>query len=234
MAIKDVKRVSTMMMQDGYFSMSYYARRFKYSRELFLAVILLVVASLGFFSYRWYTGYREQSAQQALADSVELFKKASQAGTPDDWASVATQLQLAYDQHSHASIAPYFLAYKSQALVEQGKDDEARATMEVMVKGLSATSPLAPLFKIRYALMLLDAADETEQHRGLQALESLAYDVHNTQQDMALFYMGSYYASQDKTEQARQAWQDLVSKQENFPSSPWVQEAQEQLSFLKK
>src|SRR5262249_7202296 len=110
MAIKDVKRFSAMMMQDGYFSMTKYMRHFKYARELFLAIVLLVVAALGFFSYKWYVGYREQSAQQALADAIELFRKASATGTADDWSSVATQLQLAYDQHSHSYSAPYFLA----------------------------------------------------------------------------------------------------------------------------
>lgn len=234
MAIKDMKKFSTMMIQDGYFSLTKYSRHVKYARELFLAIILLVVAALGFFSYRWYTSYREQSAQQALADAIELFRKASASGSADDWSSVATQLQLAYDQHSHSYSAPYFLAFKSQALAELGKDDEARSTMEAMIKAVPASSPLAPLFKIRYALMLLDAADEADQHRGLQTLESLAQDTHNRFQDMALFYLGDYYAAEGKTEQARQIWHELISKQETFASSPWVQEAQERIGYLKK
>ncbi len=234
MAIKDVKRVTTLVMQDGYVSVTDFARRFKYARELFLAVVLLAVAGLGFFSYKWYTGYREQAAQQALADAVELFKKTSEAGTSDDWAAVATQLQLAYDQHSHAAIAPYFLVFKSEALSAQGKDAQARETMETMVKGLSAASPLAPLFKIRYALMLLDATDEADQQKGLQSLEALAHDVHNRYQDMALFNLGSYYAAHQKIEQARQSWQELVAKADQFAGSPLVEEAQAQLGMLKK
>lgn len=234
MALKDIKRFSTMMVQDGYFTLTKYSRYFKYARELFLAVVLLIVAALGFFSYKWYVGYREQSAQQALADSIELFKKAANSGSQDDWATVATQLQHAYDQHSHSHSAPFFLVFKSQALAEQGKDLEAREAMESVVKAIPASSPLASLFKTRHALMLMDAEDEAEQRRGLQALESLAQDAHNRSQDMALFYLGSYYEAHDKVEQALQTWQELISKQETFASSPWVQEAQQRVGYLKK
>jgi predicted negative regulator of RcsB-dependent stress response len=235
MAFKEVKQFSNAFVQQGYFSVSRYVRQFKYARELFLAGVLLVVAILGFLSYRWYVSYREQAAQQALAESIELVHKASAANTPDEWASVATRLQLAYDQHSHSYMAPYFLAFRAQALSEMGKKAEAQELMETVVKTIPASSELAPLFKTRQALMLLDAHDEQEQRRGLQLLQALAQDIHNRAQDMAQFYLGSYFAAHGKTEEAFQAWHTLINNQQDGKyTSPWVAQAQRQLSVLKK
>ena len=207
---------------------------FKYTREVFIGIALLGILGLSFLTYRWYVTYREQAAQKVFAEYMIAYNQAMQSGSEQDWARAEVLLKLGYDRHARSYIAPYFLAFQAQALIQQGKKQEALAAMNAMVAAASAKSPVFNLFKTKRALMMLDAEDESMQQQGLEELMQLGREAKNIYNDMALFYLGRYYWALDKIDEARTIWQELVDGQwhEQLAPSPWVQEAKQKLNQI--
>ena len=207
----------------------------RYLKEICIGLGVILLGLGGYFGYRWYVTYREQGAHHALADYLHDYQLVSQADTPAELQRVESLFSLGYTRHKNSSIAPLFLALRSDAQLKEGNDAAALDGLQQAISALPSDSPVVPLFKLKRALILLDSPDDTMQKNGLQELVVLARDKENQYNDMALFYLGRYYWAIDNVADAKKAWQELVdsgwSSHQVYPS-PWIQEASDRLKQI--
>ena len=207
-------------------------KKFKYIKELLILLCILGSIGSGFFFYRIYVVYREQTAQKALAQYVQEYHQI-QDGKPADWQRIAALFQLGSEQQSNSYLAPYFLLFQATALLRENKQQEALLVMDKLVEQ-SVHSPLLPLFKIKRVLIKLDESDEIMQKSGLEELEKLAKNKKNKFRDTAQFYLGYYYWANSYVAQAQKIWQILVDDQykEKLAPSPWVDFVKKKLEHI--
>lgn len=230
--IKSVFHIVGQYILDLFGGERSYARR--YLRELIIITLVLAGTFGGYLGYRWYVVSREQAAHQTFAQAMYEYQTAIRSNSPAELATVDALIARGYDQHKASNIAPLFLALKADIQLQRNDVTQAMETLQQLVTALPATSPLAPLYKAKRALILLDSSDEALQKNGVDELLSLARDKSNKVNDMALFYLGRYYWSKNDLDDAKRVWQELVnsySMQEAYPS-PWVQEASQALKQL--
>jgi predicted negative regulator of RcsB-dependent stress response len=200
----------------------------KNRRQVMMGLILVAIGSIFFFVYRMWSGYRNQSAQLRLGSLIESYDSAMREKN-QDWDALVKKFQEGYEENSASDLASYFLVYQAELLLSQGKKDEALTVLDKAISQLGSAS-LAPLYKMKRALIKLDSADASLQKEGQSELEALAHDKTNQFNDSALFYLGRYYWSSDDTSAARQTWQKLVDehRDETVPSA-WVAQAKHYL-----
>jgi len=194
------------------------------------AGVLVIILGI-FFGWRMYVSYREESAHAAFAQQLDLYNQAK-AGK-NTWANVEMAFKVAHSQHSGSYLAPYFLAFQADALVQQQKTTEALMVMNTMLDALPHSSPFYGLYAGKRALIKLDSNEQTVQQEGLQELTALAQDVHNVHNDMAQFYLASYNWSKNNVDQARQLWQSLADANKQAAiASPWATMAADKLEQI--
>src|SRR5436305_13738931 len=104
-----------------------------------IIITLLIGATLGFclYSYMLYRRQQNQNAHKALMECLKHFEAPVTqekdqeidldtimfTSREEKWNKVATLFHNAYANHSSAGIAPFFLIFESEALMNQGKRD---------------------------------------------------------------------------------------------------------------
>jgi len=211
---------------------SIFGRNFKYGKEITGAVLAALLASAGYFGYRWYSVHQEEVAQQLFAHNVEEFDRVMQEGKKEDWANIESLFKLGYEQYSGTGLAPFFLVYQSQAMLKQEKHKEAFDVFESAVNKMKSDAPLTGVYKTSLALMRLDSQDQTMREVGLKDLENLTKDSMSTSYDIASYYLGLYYMTNNDSAKATEIWQKLIDSQKivaKAGQSPWAMMAQQKL-----
>lgn len=154
------------------------------------ALVGLLVA--GWYGYSWYNRSKEQAAYKDLAESLDAYSKVRQSmgHGEEKWTDIERGFKEGAQRNSSSKLQPYFLVFQADALIEQGKHQEALPLMDKAVSLLSKSNPLYYQYAIKRALMKTDAADEATQKQGRQELADLAKDATNPLQDMARYYAG--------------------------------------------
>lgn len=211
---------------------TWYARYLKYTREITIALLFAAILVGGFVGYRWYRSTQEDAAQLLFAEGMELYQQAN-AGSVQ-WPQVELFFNLGYERHKNSKLAPYFLAFKADALSQQKKNNEAISALSQAIDQMNAKVPFKTMYQTKLALLQMDNTDATMQEKGLQSLKALAEDTANKESDVAQYYLGLYYWTQNDMTQARTIWQQLISSQmsEQHAMSPWAAMAEEKLSHL--
>lgn len=206
----------------------------KYVRIFFVLTTLVVLLIGGYVGYRWYIVWREQNAYHTFADYVDDYQMVSKKNRLEEWQRFDSLLSFGYMQHKTSNLAPFFLALRADAQIQQKQYNTAIATLQDAINVLPDDSPIGPLFKTKRALLLLDSSDEVLQQNGLQEIVQLARDKNNHYNDIALFYLGRYYWAKDALKEAKTAWQELVDNNTinaAYPS-PWASQAQTALNQI--
>ncbi len=203
-----------------------------------VAGLLVLGVAGGYGGYRWYKITVETSAQKSFSDCMYVYKEALnrsiQPSTQEQekqgknlWEEAEIAFKLAYQQHTHSDLAPFFLAFQSDALMHQGKTPEALELLDTAINKIGKKSPYNALYRIKRALIQID--NEALRSNGLQELEKLKNEKNNKFKDMTLFYLGSYFWSMNDLDQARSIWQQLIDEfgtdTEGPGVSPWVNQA---------
>ncbi len=203
--------------------------RYPYAKEIVVAVVIVAVAAIIFWSYRSYHSHQESSAQIDFAHALESYQ-AAQRGGAVTWPQLEILLQSGYEQHKKSSFAPYFLVYQSEAQIKQHKLSEAAGTLEKVLSLMPKDSPLLNLYKTKLALIEMDLPEK--QQAAVEKLHALAYDKENHFNDYALYYLGLFTENQGQKEEAQKIWKELAESQHNehrLAQSPWVLLAKEKL-----
>ena len=225
------------MAKQNVFGQWYNLVQQKYSgvpRYLFIGCCLGLAGVVAFFSLHQYRSRQEQIAQRVFSEAAMEFEKAV-SGSEESWVTLELIAGIGYEKHKNSVLAPYFLALQAEVLIHRGSIDQAVVVMKKMVDMLSPSSPLFFLYKTKYALMKIDATEDSLVREGIDELKKLAEDNNNIYQDEARFYVGAYQLAEDDRVSAVATWQSLVDDFGIYTgqsASPWAQRAREQLLFV--
>jgi len=202
-----------------------------YVKEILIGASVALVLLFSVWGYRSYRAGKDAKAQLALAEAVYAYQQAAQ-DKGITYSHAELLLQEGYDAYSSTRLAPYFLVFKAEAQVHQGNLNGAVETLSKALILIPENTPLHNMYKTELALMQLDGDNEEAQTEALESLKSLAFDENNAARDHALYYLGSYYWSKNDIEQAKQAWNALITigNQDKLSSSGWAAHVQEKLA----
>ena len=204
----------------------------KYSKPVYTVLLCALVGVSAYSAYGWYATHKEQAAQKVFAECIHEYQKALVDSKM--WPNVDMVFKHGYKQHSASTLAPYFLAYRADALYQQDKKDEARELMNQMVQKIPASSPVYNVYRTKMALMNIDGDDADVKQSGFKELETLAHDAKNINRDEALYYLGMYHWSNNELAQAKTVWQELAAMQgaDKQSRSPWASAVEEKLQQI--
>lgn len=193
------------------------------------AVLVALIATGGFWGYKKYVMHREQAAQKVFADCMHEYTMVL-AGN-GTWENVEELSRVGYEDHKNSNLAPYFLALQADALLAQNKQEEAAKIFDTLLTSLPKKSPLYSLYATKRALINIDRGESAgAATMGLEQLKALADDTKNLQRDVALYYLGLYYWSENSIQEAQKAWQELIDMQQDQKvPSPWAARAREKM-----
>jgi hypothetical protein len=205
----------------------------RFVREAVVATLVGIVLLLGYVGYGMYATSREQKAHRAFAEGVELFEQALSAQGSQEpetkqkmrWQEAEAAFKIGYKQYSSSRLAPFFLAFQSEASLHLGEVAQAIALLDAMLSTLGKSSPFYGPYAIKRALIQLDQSDAAEQKKGLESLKKLADDASLSSQDLALYHLGEYYNGHGSPALAQEAWKKLrdIGKDTKPPMpSPWA------------
>jgi predicted negative regulator of RcsB-dependent stress response len=193
-----------------------------YSRPLMIAGAVIAAGSAGIYYYHAQRVQTEQAALIAYSEVMADYNKAF--NKPELWADVIQASQMGHRQYSGTVYGPLFIIVKAEALIQQGKLDEALPTMKEGLAALSRSMPLYNVYATKYALMQLDNADAAVAQQGVESLKKLAHDIKNQQRDEAMYNLYHYYTRNGNQQEAQAIKEEASALAKSFESSPWIQD----------
>jgi len=219
----------------------------KQDKELRIyGIVILVVALVGgsYFGYRWMSERWTQKSQLAFSESYELYQqaistqfneKAKNEDKKELWEQTEIDFKQAYEHNKRSSLAPFFEAFRSQALNYQGDREESLKMMRQAIKNMSSGNPYRGLYDVELAFMLLDGTAE-EVAEGLKQLTAVADNDKSNFQDMARYYLGVYFTIAGEPDNAVGYWKKIkeepLATKFSKGKSPWYQLAKMKLVEL--
>ncbi len=182
------------------------------------AALALVIVVGG---WNWYAGRRAEEAQRLISEGLNLFNgSADPAGARvGRYAEALPLFEKAADRAKGSSAGDVALFYQASSLQKLGRAREAVPLFE-RVAAHATDRALGDTAKAMLAEAYAksgDVAKAVETLRALAADPASAYPP-----DQALLEAGKLLEAQGKDAEARQAWQDVVSK---YPQGAAVAEA---------
>ncbi|MFH1461767.1 MAG: hypothetical protein ABIF12_02375 [bacterium] len=142
----------------------------------------------------------------------------------DKWQAVDEVFNKFYLKNKTAGIAPFFLAYRVEALLNLDKLSQAIDVQMLLLKNIPSRSAAKNYNNIKLALMQIDTNIDERLNTGLDLLKKLAYEQGNIVQDEALYHLGQYYWNIKNFKEAANYWNQLTIKfgKASKNPSPWV------------
>ncbi len=214
-------------------------------RKILAAAAGVAVISTGVFGYRTYRRGIEQAAYQDFVGALASFngsvtsttKKADDdkitfATNEEKWQTVETNFARGYENHRSSALAGAFQLFRAEALIQQGKLDEAIAITRLAVESLSSRE-VADFYRVKLALMLIDQGTDASKQEGLHSLEMLAADQHGSAESIALYRLGEYFWTMQNFDRAKGYWQQFVGKfGDESTLSAQIDDVKQKLSLL--
>ena len=210
------------------------------------AVLGLTFLGIGYSFYRVKVQQRAQlSFSEALkyydakvilpgsTEELEDFNTVTFKSEDEKWANVVKVFQDAYSENKGATIAPFFRAYQSDALVRLGDLSQAIKVLKDAIKFMP-NSELKSYYQVKNALMCLDSENKDFKEEGLSLLKGFALDQKSSIHDMVLYYLGEHYFDNKNFDEARNYWNQLTlmySKSSEKPSW-WAEQARPKLKLI--
>jgi tetratricopeptide (TPR) repeat protein len=230
-------------------------KKVKEHQNRILAIIGLIAAiSGGMLGYLYYKRMRAERAYTALTEALEYFdapvKKADDAKDDDfnflnkkeftseaeKWTKVDSVFKSGYEANEGSGIAPFFLAYRAEALVKLNNLPKAIEIMRIALSRMP-NHKVKSYYEVKLALMLIDARSAAAVEEGVKILKKLSRDDKNIAHDTALYFLGEYFWYEKKFNEAKNYWNQLLLEyekevtQDKYPS-PWVGPAKEKLRLI--
>lgn len=166
-------------------------------RRIVIAGGLVVTALLVAGGAWWWHGCRceakNRKAQMAFSEDLKKFDtlKRDPKTQSAAWDDVQKSFGRDYEQYADSSLAPYFLAFQSEATARTGNHAEAVILLERAIEKMGNTAPLYYLYAVKLATLIIESPETAE--RGRKELLALANDRKNPYQGLA-WYQLWYYA----------------------------------------
>lgn len=215
----------------------------KYLRELLIALFMVITIGSGYFLYRFYAQHREQQAFVALSEVIDSYMQSqyfAQSLNPEKdrekivqaWSDTEILLDALYKENINSDVAPYFLVYKSNIVLERDRDvDHAIEILDNALKSLSKNSIMGSCYRMKRIEMGMDSKNEQTRQRAVADLIAAAEDTKSYTNQKALFSLGNYYLSIGESAKAQAMFQKLVDQSDSTAliKSPWLALAEEKL-----
>ncbi len=161
-------------------------------RSQYYGIGLVVLAALciaGWYGYSRYRGMQEQAAYKDLAESIDGYVKAHSLDQgAQKWIDVERAFDVGAQRHASSNLYPYFLAYKAEALVQQGKLKEAAGLLDTVVSKINTQQPLHSVYALKRALVKIDSDDELLRKQGKDELATIVNDPKSLVHTLAAHY----------------------------------------------
>jgi len=228
---------------------NFYEFTLKYKNHLFV-LLLFAIAFLGLsIGYLFYKAGLQKRAQKDLVKDITILQ--APVHTPDmksealkldsefftsqeeKWTKVLQNFESSYQKNKSAGIAPMFLAYQAEALINLGKIDNAVQVLKKLVE-ISPESVAKSFYKVKTALVGIDSDNKELEKNGLENLRYIALDSQNAVQPMALYYLGQYYWFVKNFDEAKNYWNQLILKygKKTEKHSEWADRAKIYLKLI--
>ena len=151
----------------------------------------------------------------------------------EKWVKVESLFRKGYEDNKSSGLAPIFLAYQSEALLNMGKNLEAISVLKKAVN-LVSSEEVKSYYQVKLALMQIDSDDKNMQNDGLSILKELAVNDKCVANDRALYHLGNYFWNSKKFDEAKNYWNQLVLKYGKSAEKPsfYVSKAKPKLKLI--
>jgi len=167
-------------------------------------------------------------------DSESNYPGARYFSTHDEkWQQTEQVFRQGYEKHKNTEMAPIFLAFQSEALINLGKVEQAMQNLNSVVAQLKIQD-LKDCYKVKLALIKMDLNDESLLKQGLSELTAIANSDGCAASEIALYHAGAYFWNSKKYEEAKGYWQRLLVKTtaKAGQTSVFAPEVREKLSLI--
>ncbi len=237
----------------------------EYKDQLLILALVLIIVGGGYFSYSYYKEGIETNAHATFieclqyvdarvgdADKKGALEEVESFDTEEQkWIRVEESFRDGYEKHKSSGLAPIFLSYRSEALFNLGKAEEAIKILKQSIKDCSSQE-LKQLYLVKLALMQMDSDEAEEKEIGIKLLTALTDQVKfaelinkidsktslvwgiNYVHDLALYRLGEYYWFKKNFDLVKNYWNQLLlkyGKNTKTPSS-WAALAYDKLKLI--
>jgi len=221
----------------------------QHKKEFLIGVIVFIGCIVLFIGYGYYKDSAQKRAHKDLVKALKVFNMPVRTDETQDelrmdrkffvsnkekWTEVERVFADFYQQNKGASIAPMFLVYQSEAILNLGKLNKAIEILSYAVGYMNKRFAARYYYEIKLALMEIDSDIKAFNSEGLGTLKRIALDQSNYAQDMALFRLGEYFWYKKKFSDAKNYWNQLVLKfgKKSKHPSVWAELAKEKLRLI--
>lgn len=196
----------------------------EHKKYVLVGTLALALAGGGIVWYRWYSINLAQQAHKTLVETLKVFEAPIQKASPtgkrnpeqfysasEKWTQVATLCADAYNQFSNTSLAPFFLTYQAEALLQMRKHDEALVLIKQAHAQLKSQA-LRDFMSVKIALIGMDCSTQAMQQEGFLELKRLAENSNHMAHEFALYSLGLYFWDNKEFAQAKNYWQQMLVK----------------------
>lgn len=213
---------------------SFFGNSGKSSRLSQLLTIVIVFAGIGYGGlrvYRWYTAGQEAKAQKEFSEAMYLYLQAT--AQPDNWEDVAGAFALGYEHHRNSNLAPFFKFFEAEALLEQGKREDAIKMTQDALNALEKNNPYYSFYAVKLALMKMESSVDEVRQEGLMSLEEIG-SADSGAQDMASYYLGDHYWENNELKKAQDIWKKVIAVKSDDKKdvSPYVELVKQKLKQI--
>ncbi|OGB86133.1 hypothetical protein A3J41_00500 [candidate division TM6 bacterium RIFCSPHIGHO2_12_FULL_38_8] len=216
----------------------------KYLKETLIGTLLAICLIGGYFLNKFYVQSREQQAFVALSEVVDSFmhsQRTAQSMEQKDkekieqaWQDTQILLDALYKDNSSSYLAPYFLVFKAQVILERDHNvDAAIQVLDDALKSISSTTEIGSLFHLKRIKMGFDSKNLETREKAFKDLLAMTQDCAAYGYQEALYTLGLYLISKGDAAGSQAAFKQLVDNADAkaLIKSPWVILAQEKLGL---
>lgn len=208
---------------------------YRFGREIALSIAVAGLAFGAYKGYQWHRYKTEQAAQYALSEAIDELDKSMfyLLDSKDRNIELAQQFfadaQLVFDtmhsSYARSGLIPFAYGFEADIAIHQKDVEKALSLLDKAVASCSSGDVLRSLFVIKRALIALDFDKDVEANLAL--LEKMAFDPKEKNYDSAAFYLGYYYLTHDRKNDAIRVWSMLRESMMKVTSyktarSPWL------------
>lgn len=207
----------------------------------------LIFLGLAILGYMYYKNRVSACAYKDFMSAIQYYdgtvkgKKASSSypgvkqfvSENDKWSQTEQIFRQGYQSCKNTELAPVFLAFQAEALLNLGKIEEAVKLLKDVVSQVKSEE-IKDSYKIKIALINMDNKDEKIQSEGLNQLIAIANNDSSVANEVALYQVGSYFWNQKKYNESKNYWQRLLVKTtaKSGQVSVFAGEVREKLSLI--
>lgn len=217
----------------------------RYLREILLALFIAITVASGYFLHKMYVQNREQQAFVALSEVVDSFmqsqyqvqnldKTTDREKIVQAWSDTDILLDALYKEHVNSYLAPFFLAFKADIILQRdGNVDAALEILDSALGEMSKNSPVGSLYVVKRIKMGLDSKQAEVRAQSLQQLIDLTHDEKSYAYQQALYLLAQYYFSIAEKDKAKALLNQLVQRADAnaLIKSAWVLMVEEMLDL---